>query len=337
MAMDKNTEAYRRAYARRLMEQGEALLRYGELAQAEELADRAIRQQATFGPFEAKPQDLMSRIAAARRQAAMASSAGEVCAGRAVAGDYPVAQAGGTMPANSMGAAPCTTEIKIRRGTCRRRTRRSRPLRPIWAAPGKTPKPCRFRRDSQFRPGPPARPASRGVTRLPRGRNRAESACRDRAYQCFQQAAAYINELDQATAQRLQSHLQLLSVPTPPPPPGPGGPAATADVAARQQALARQLATELGHQQTVAHDMLAKDPKTALAILEQERTKIETANLDPQVRDAMLRSIGRSLVETQQYIQQNRPHRIGRKEQSHPPGNRITTCSRSTNGRRRSP
>ena len=59
MSLDKNTEAYRRAYARMLMEQAEALFRYGELGLAEELGDRALRQQAAFGPFEARPQELL--------------------------------------------------------------------------------------------------------------------------------------------------------------------------------------------------------------------------------------------------------------------------------------
>ena len=68
MSLDKNTEAFHRTYARMLMEQAEALFRYGELGLAEELGNLALRQQAAFGPFESKPQDLLARIAAARRQ-----------------------------------------------------------------------------------------------------------------------------------------------------------------------------------------------------------------------------------------------------------------------------
>ena len=64
----KTTEAYRRAYARMLMEQSQALLQAGDYDEAERLADRAFRQQLSYGPFEAKPSDLLARIAAARRQ-----------------------------------------------------------------------------------------------------------------------------------------------------------------------------------------------------------------------------------------------------------------------------
>ena len=66
--LDKNTEAYRRAYARNLMEQADALLRWGEQDEAERLAGRAAGMQIVYGPFEQKPQDLLERIAAMRRQ-----------------------------------------------------------------------------------------------------------------------------------------------------------------------------------------------------------------------------------------------------------------------------
>ena len=101
----------------------------------------------------------------------------------------------------------------------------------------------------------------------------------------------------------------MLSTPNmrPAPTPGPAGSPVVAEAVARQQALARQLATELNHQQTIAHNMLPKDPKMALSILQQERQKVETAGLDPPMRDALLRSVDHSLAETQKYIEQNRP------------------------------
>ncbi len=66
--LDKNSEAYRRAYARNMMEQADALLRWGEQDEAERLAGRAAGMQIAYGPFEQKPQDMLGRIAAMRRQ-----------------------------------------------------------------------------------------------------------------------------------------------------------------------------------------------------------------------------------------------------------------------------
>jgi general secretion pathway protein D len=65
-SLDKNTEAYRRAYSRNLMEQAEALLRQGDIDEAERLCNVAATQQVAYNLIETKPQDLLSRIAATR-------------------------------------------------------------------------------------------------------------------------------------------------------------------------------------------------------------------------------------------------------------------------------
>ena len=65
-SLEKNSEVYRRTYARNLMEQAEALLLYGELDEAERLANVAATQQVSYNLIEMKPQDLLSRIAVMR-------------------------------------------------------------------------------------------------------------------------------------------------------------------------------------------------------------------------------------------------------------------------------
>jgi general secretion pathway protein D len=65
-SLEKNTEAYRRAYARNVTEQAEALLHYGELDEAERLANVAANQQVSYNLIEMKPQDVLSRIAVMR-------------------------------------------------------------------------------------------------------------------------------------------------------------------------------------------------------------------------------------------------------------------------------
>lgn len=63
---DKQSEAYRRAYARNLMEQADALLRWNERDAAERLVTRAAGMQVIYGPYEQKPQDLLARLASTR-------------------------------------------------------------------------------------------------------------------------------------------------------------------------------------------------------------------------------------------------------------------------------
>jgi general secretion pathway protein D len=85
MARQNDSEGFRRAYAKMLMEQAQALLRSRDYDEAERLAVQASRQQLAFGPLEAKPEDLLAQILAARRQ-----------------GDRPA-------PAPALGAAPAQT------------------------------------------------------------------------------------------------------------------------------------------------------------------------------------------------------------------------------------
>ena len=111
---------------------------------------------------------------------------------------------------------------------------------------------------------------------------------------------AHINELDPVTAQRLQDHLQLLAAPNLRPNPAGRGP--IDEAVARQQALAKQVATELERQGAAARSIMPKDPKNALALLQQERKKIETAGLEPQYRDILLRNCDRNIAYVQEYI-----------------------------------
>ncbi|MDZ7616860.1 MAG: hypothetical protein U1E05_07650, partial [Patescibacteria group bacterium] len=66
-ANQKQSEAYRRQYARVLMEQAEMLLEHRELEEAERLVFRAADQRVPYAPTEMKPEDLQRRIADYRR------------------------------------------------------------------------------------------------------------------------------------------------------------------------------------------------------------------------------------------------------------------------------
>jgi general secretion pathway protein D len=63
------TDPQRRRKVRMLMGQAEALLQYQDYQAAEALAAKASQEKLTYSPFEARPQDLLRRIAAARQQA----------------------------------------------------------------------------------------------------------------------------------------------------------------------------------------------------------------------------------------------------------------------------
>jgi general secretion pathway protein D len=92
--LDKQTEAYARICSRSLMEQSDSLIRWGEYDEAERLGRRAAAMRVVYGPFEQKPQDVLQRIAEARRQAGVATPTWQNTPG--------FANAGASAPANNM-------------------------------------------------------------------------------------------------------------------------------------------------------------------------------------------------------------------------------------------
>jgi general secretion pathway protein D len=98
-AQGKNGEASRRNYARLLMEEADALFTWKEYDLAEQLARTAEQLPVTYGPLEAKPEDLLKRIAAERR--------GSRSAGFSVASSPP----GPGTPGPSLAAKSRVTEL----------------------------------------------------------------------------------------------------------------------------------------------------------------------------------------------------------------------------------
>ena len=75
---------------------------------------------------------------------------------------------------------------------------------------------------------------------------------------------------------------------------------------AAQQALLKQVFADVNHREAEAKQMLEKDPKAALAMLQETRKKVEAAGLEPAARDQLLRRLDRSIADTEHYIEQNR-------------------------------
>jgi general secretion pathway protein D len=409
--LDKRTEAYRRAYARNMMDQGDALMRWGEPDEAERLASRAAAMQIVYGPFEQKPQDLLERIASVRRQGGGRQTMQPPSAGQ----NWPAQPKAATPPTDpgtsfNVSATPAPTiasrqqavglvhqareaiaagqldraeslaraaeqlrlpdsafapgedrpglvlldlrQLRLREsagalpagggqrvlpavgsgGVDRTATHavyepnsdRTRNMVASAEQPGRSPdlrvaqNPAQPRANPLNPPPPPdpnaAGPAAAKATAqalFEQGEAALRAHEAGRAYELFRQAATRINELDPVTAQRLQDHLQLLSVPsrTKPSQPQQAGraPSMADEAAARQQVLARQVAADLAHKESSARAMRDTDPKGALAALEEARKKVESSGLDSTTRDQLLRRVDRAIAETKQFMEQNRP------------------------------
>lgn len=388
MAQPGQTETQRRSKVKMLTGQAEVLLAYGDYQQAEQLATRASQEKINYNPFEARPQDLLRRIAAARRQddrsattsppgtavAASEDAAGPSLAARqrAVelarearaameAGQLALAESlarqaeqlgvpdsayapGEDRPgvvlfdarkaileANSGVRRVSGQSVSPATGTSGLDSTASRafydpasdPTRNVRAAhqqtdPSSFPRPLDLSQRTPARaplgPLPPVEPTppladpnvQDGRTLFAQGEAALKAHDTERAYQYFREAAAHVDELDPITRQRLQEHLQLFSVPrTGEDVRGPAG-SLVDQTAAQQQALARQVYADVAHQATKARTMLPTDPKGALALLEEARATVESAGLEPAVREQLVRFVDRHRDEMEQFIEQNR-------------------------------
>jgi general secretion pathway protein D len=371
----RDSEGYRRQYAKLLMEQSQSLMQWRQYDEAERLAVQASRQQVNYGPFDQKPEALLRQIDAVRRQN---GPAGPLAAGGATARTAPsmaakqkamemvhyarqALAAGDLVQAENLarqaelmqipdsafgpgedspgrllaeirslrlrgnsGVMPASGQYPVNPATGRfdpdqRASRaiydpRSDTTRNVQAT-GEQPYPGeQGLAQNAPAPVPPADAAAPipggGMALFQRG----EAALRARdvpaAMQYFRQAAAYRNDLDPQTAQRLQEYLQMPSV-------GRGSPAPSMidEAAARQQALVRQVRADVVHQESSAAKLRETDPKGALALLEDTRKKVEAAGIDSTARDQLLRGIDRNIEQTKKYLSENRP-RIELEEQN---------------------
>ena len=364
--LDRSTAENRKAYARMLMDQSETLLLWGELDQADKLAALAVEQQAAYGPFEAKPDDLLKRITALRQQRSpagplvdyrngMANGVGPSQMGRQQAIDLmrqirvalaanQVAQAeflcrqldALRIPESSFGPGedrPGMVFRDVHDAMARTGNQYSGSSGVVLASAVAGPNggvqqavydpasdPTRNVQVAGTEsvaspsnlPAPPSEASgsgqqSPGYGLFQQGIAALKAHQRDQALQFFQQAAAYRNDLDAATAARLQDYLSLLSVPRGGPHAGQQGQSSSPadEAAAAQMAMLRQVTTEVGHREADARRMLEKDPRMALSMYQEARKVVENAGLEPGARDQLLRRIDRSIADTQQYIEQN--------------------------------
>lgn len=263
----RQSEGFRRQYAKILLEQAEALAAWQQYGEAERLALEASRLGVTYGPFETRPETLLRQIDQARRQARGAV--------QPASGQFPVSPAVG--PYDHQRASHALYDP------------RQDTTRNIWAgasAPGGS--------------GPEAG-SSPGLTLFRQGEEALRNRDTETAIRLFRQAAQYRHELDPVTQQRLQEYLQLYSTPSP-----PGG-SMIDEAVARQQALLRQIHAEVAQQESNALKLRETDPRGALALLEETRKRVETTQgLDANARAQLLRRIDRNIEQMRKYIEENR-------------------------------
>jgi len=305
----KDTDGFRRRAAELLMEQADALLAWKEFGDAERLATDAKRIPVSYGPFDAKPDDLLNRILAARKKAGRFR-------------DNSVQPAGAEMPLadnESTGPEDLALEGPPRMPNA---TPQVGPAQPMPATGGRyenAPQTAAAPLESGPLPQAPANMMRQNPTKdvfnLPVDPAAGNQQANTRAQQTGGQVptgtpyestgvdAASPTAPDSAAGFANQRP-QVERIPAP-----LDGQSGTmlGKATAEQTVLARKAAAEFMERQSEAKRIQQADPDQALVILQQARASLEKSKLEPTQRDQLLRAADRKIVEMQNYIETNRP------------------------------
>ena len=289
------TEAYRRQYSVVMMQQAEGLLMRQDFSEAERLASQAAKMNVPFGSYKSSPQSLLERIDSARKQARLSGTA--LATDRGTLGG--VTQASGqyvTPATGSQAYHPLASRAVYNPANDPTRNRLAQNQQPLMA-----PTPA----------GPagvpaPAAASSPGIALFMQGDAALKAGDSEGALEYFRQAANYTNELDPVTRQRLQDSLLMLSASRAARRAGQDT-SLVDNAQTQQELLARQVNSEVAHQESNARHMRETDPMGSLTLLEQAREKVTASGLNPINRDQLLRRIDRSIGDTRNFIEENRP------------------------------
>ena len=292
---NKESEAYRRRYVDLLMSQAEQLLVWKEYEDAERLATDAARIPVTYGPFDAKPDDLLNRLGAARRRSGRFR-------------DNEVAPVGFDTPVAPEGTATAPANAVAQQAPPRQGPEAARGVQP--AAQGKAGTNQRAFYDANRDPtrnipvtgkadaGPPMNPKE-DLFRIPDLAAPAPATTRVSG----ESPAENVDAAQPAVPQRIEP---VVPAQRPAPAAASAGSLLT-KTAADEQVLARKVIADLAAQRSEAKRLQATDPKKSLEILRQARESIEKSGLDTETRDRLLRSADRGISDAEQYIETNRP------------------------------
>ncbi len=86
---------------------------------------------------------------------------------------------------------------------------------------------------------------------------------------------------------------------------GPPANALIEQTADEQRMLARRVQADVARQETAARNLLEREPKRALEMLEASRAMVESSGLEAESKEILLRRVDRALAETNRYIDEH--------------------------------
>ncbi len=144
---------------------------------------------------------------------------------------------------------------------------------------------------------------SKAMELLNQGEQALQAGQTEQALKAFREAYANQNELSDIARSRLQDHMRLLS--------RPAQPAATAPsniqtAESTQQIQAKQLSAEVNRVQSQARELMTKDPKKAIEMLDEAKTKYAAATIDQPTKDLIQKRLELTRADIQKFLTINK-------------------------------
>ncbi|QDS97998.1 general secretion pathway protein GspD [Adhaeretor mobilis] len=306
---DPRGDAWRHAYAKYLVVQAESLTYWGDLETASRTASEAAELSDRFASNEITPQEVLQQIAEIRQQEQQQAVASNTIEDSRIvpAGlELPIPVADDSIPQSSNKNAN-RAEIRLAQSTISQLPAVELPSddydngQPLITAPQSVGS------EGEVLPLPKPGPDNPQEL-LKQGEELLRSGQRAAALESFRTAYQQKDSLDIISQQRLQGHLQMLSVAPAEKRELPSRSANTGmleSAGAGQSVLARQVWSDVSKKQTEATRIRELDPNRSLELLQEATKLVSDSGLDEVTQRRLLSSVTTNLEATERYIKDN--------------------------------
>lgn len=295
-ASKDDSASWKHGYAKFLVAQGNALLDWGDLQNAERAAAEAARLNSANGIEDTNPLKLLSRVRETRKAKLVQAHVNELPLGE-LAGNSSEPQGSAT---NRMlldqSVAPAAAAVPIDLTLPNFDQIPSVPK--LAQLPTDVPEPLPVTEDLA-----PEMMDAFGL--LQEGEIALRAGDRAQALRLFRLAYTRRGELDLSNQQQLQDHLQMLSAGPEKSPSNNSGTTLIDSATSGQVVIARQLTAEIGKRQTEAAKLRKTDPRQSLTILEEAGELVTKSELDQNTKTQLQGRLRLSIAETERYIKEH--------------------------------
>jgi len=306
-ANEENSPIWRQGYAKFLVAQASALVQWGDFETAERAALEAVALNAELGPKDMTPAEVLGQIEQLRAGAAPSP----------MARNHPKMMTDAKVQPAQATLVPDAVPVDLTLPTTNTPTTNAPATNTPAANTNQPLSSPRLAQALNSEPSPLPVPtellpdANDPYTLLEQGERALRAGDRNHALHQFRLAYEQRDQLDLASQEQLQGHLQMLSANRARTnqtgaKPQPKDPSLLNSATDGQTVLARQLSSEIGRRQSEASQLRTRNPQAALKLLQDANQLVAKSELDESMKSQLSRRVELSIAEVEQYMSDHR-------------------------------